>query len=546
MSEAGHSVSIDADVIVVGAGFSGMYAVHHLQSLGFSVRGIEAGDGVGGTWYWNRYPGARCDIVSVEYSYSFSEQLQQDWNWTQRYPTQPEMLAYANHAADRFDLRRHFSFNTKVIAAHFDESTDLWRVRTNTGEELLTRSLVMATGCLSVPRLPDVPGLDDFEGDLLHTGRWPSEGVDVSGRRVGVIGTGASGIQIIPELAEQAASLLVFQRTAAFSVSGVNVRLTPEQIRDVKEHYPEYREYSRHSFGGTMLRANPKSALEVSEQERQEQFEAAWSDGGFAFLASFRDITTDLAANELAAEFVRGKIRDMVDDPSVADLLTPTDYPLGTKRICIDSGYYSTFNRSNVTLVDVRRAPIEAVTASGVVTTDGTYPLDTLVLATGFDAMTGALLQVDIRGRAGRTLSQHWRDGPRAYLGIGVSGFPNLFTITGPGSPSVLSNVIAAGEQHVEWIGNCLVHMRDRGFATIEPEPEAESTWVEHVNDVAAQTLYPLADSWYVGANVPGKPRVFMPYVGGVGRYRRRCQKVAASGYEGFVLTPERMADTAR
>lgn len=519
---------------MVGAGFAGMYAVYHLRSLGFSTQGIERGSGVGGTWYWNRYPGARCDIPSLEYSYSFSPELQQEWDWTRRYPSQPEMLAYANHAADRFDLRRHFLFDTTVTAAHFDEQRCRWVVHTSAGGRIDCGYLVMATGCLSVPRIPVLPGLDDFGGQVVHTATWPEEGLDVRGRRVGVIGTGASGIQVIPVLAEQAEHLTVFQRTASFSVSGANTALRAEEILDVKEHYAQYRERSRRSFGGTMLRANPKSALEVDDAEREAAFERAWADGGFAFLASFRDITTDLEANRLAAEFVRAKIRAMVDDPVTADLLTPTDHPIGTKRICIDSGYYTTFNRPNVRLIDVRRSPIQRVETAGIVTTDGSHPLDVLVLATGFDAMTGALLHVDIRGRRGLRLGDHWEDGPRAYLGIAISGFPNLFTVTGPGSPSVLSNMIAAGEQHVEWIGRCLVHMRDSGHRVIEAEPAAEADWVDHVNDVASATLYPLADSWYVGANVPGKPRVFMPYVGGVGAYRRRCDEVAESGYRGF------------
>lgn len=524
------------DVVVVGAGFSGMYAVHHLLSLGFTVQGLEAGDDVGGTWYWNRYPGARCDIPSLEYSYSFSEELQQEWVWTQRYPTQPEMRAYADHVADRFDLRRHFRFATTVRAARLDETTLRWEVTTDAGPTLIATYLVMATGCLSVPRIPVIPGIGDFTGRLVHTGRWPEDGVDVSGQRVAVIGTGASGIQVVPLLAEAAATLTVFQRTAAFSVSGANSVLSPEQIADVKAHYAEYRERSRRSFGGTMLRADPRSALEVTEGERTMAFERAWADGGFAFLAAFRDITTDLAANRYAAEFVRGKIRQLVVDPEVAERLTPTDHPLGTKRICIDSGYYSTFNRPNVELVDLRRTPITAVTAGSVSTSAAEYPVDTLVLATGFDAMTGALLAMDIRGRSGRRLADHWKDGPRAYLGLAVSGFPNLFTVTGPGSPSVLSNVIAAGEQHVEWIGRSLTYMRDRALAGIEARPDAEADWVEHVNDVASRTLYPLADSWYVGANIPGKPRVFMPYVGGVGAYRRRCDEVEAQGYAGFSL----------
>lgn len=532
----------ELDALVVGAGFAGMYAVHHLRGLGFTVHAVEAADGVGGTWFWNRYPGARCDIPSVEYSYSFDEDLQQDWVWSQRYPSQPEMLAYANHVADRFELRPHITFGTRVQRAEWDEQVERWRVRTDRDDDIVARFLIMATGCLSVPRVPEIDGVEEFTGNVLHTGTWPPEGVDVSGQRVGVIGTGASGIQCIPYLAEQAEQLTVFQRTAQFSVSGANSALDPHELAEVKAHYREHRERARRSFGGTMLRANHDSALEVSEQERIAQFEKAWTEGGFAFLASFRDITTDERANDLAAEFVREKIRGMVDDPQVADLLCPSDHPLGTKRICIDSGYYTAFNRDNVTLVDIRRDPIERITPDGIKVGERVYELDTIVFATGFDAMTGAVLRVDIRGRGGAPLREAWRSGPRAYLGLAVSGFPNLFTITGPGSPSVLSNVIAAGEQHVEWVGGLLEWMRARGATTVEADPVAETAWVDHVREVAEQTLYPVADSWYVGANIPGKPRVFMPYVGGVGQYRRKCEQVAAHDYEGFRFDVRRTA----
>jgi cyclohexanone monooxygenase len=534
-SGGGGSARLDpVDVVVVGAGFAGMFAVHRLLGLGFSVQGFEAGDGVGGTWYWNRYPGARCDIPSIEYSYSFDEQLQQDWTWSQRYPSQPEMLRYADHVADRFGLRPHFRFETRVVSAVFDEAGVVWRVVTDTGLEISAKFVVMATGCLSVPRLPDVPGIADFRGEVFHTGQWPHEGVDLTGKRVGVIGTGASGIQSIPFFAEQAAHLIVFQRTPHYSVSGVNTVLTEDYIADVKAKYPELREYARRSFGGTMLRANKKSALEVDEQELEETFETAWKDGGFAFLASFRDITTDLAANRLAADFVKRKIAALVADPGTAALLSSGEYPLGTKRICIDTDYYATYNRENVQLVDIRADPLERVTETGIRTGAAEYELDVIIFATGFDAMTGALLRTDLRGRGGLTLAEAWSEGPRTYLGLQVAGFPNLFTVTGPGSPSVLSNVIAAGEQHVKFIADLLVWMREHGLDAVEPDVDAQNAWVEHVNDVADLTLYPLADSWYVGANIPGKPRVFMPYVGGVGSYNRRCTAVAAAGYEGF------------
>jgi cyclohexanone monooxygenase len=531
------------DAVVIGAGFGGLYAVHHLTTNGFSVRGFEVGGGVGGTWYWNRYPGARCDIESVEYSYSFSEELQQEWTWTQRYPEQPELLAYIEHVADRFDLRRHFTFETRVESAVFDEETDCWTVTTDAGEQVRTRFVVTAVGCLSSSRIPDFPGLDRFQGRAVHTGRWPHEGVDFTGQRVALIGTGSSGIQSLPLIAEQAAHVTVFQRTPNFSISGANQPLDPEQVRDVKEHYAEYRDQARRSFGGSMIRTNRVSVFAVTEEERRAQFEARWKMGGFAFMAAFEDLGTDLAANALAAEFVSEKIRRVVHDPEIAERLIPTDHPIGSKRICVDTGYFETFNRDDVTLVDVKHTPIEEITETGVKVAGQVHEVDVIVFATGFDAMTGSLLRMDIRGRGGLTLREKWAAGPRTYLGLGTAGFPNLFTITGPGSPAVLSNVVLAVEQHVEWIVDCMQHMQAAGLATIEAEVDAEDDWVEHVNQAADRTLYKQANSWYLGANVPGKPRVFMPYAGGVGRYRKRCDQVAAEGYRGFRLEPAAPGD---
>jgi cyclohexanone monooxygenase len=528
----------EVDVAVVGAGFGGMYAVHHLRGLGFGVHAYEAGSDVGGVWYWNRYPGARCDIESMEYSYSFSEELQQEWEWSQRYPTQPEILAYADHVARRFDLRPHITFDTKIVSAHFDEDAVRWRLTTDTGERVSARYCVMATGVLSEPRLPDFAGLDRFGGDIYLTARWPQEPVDLTGKRVGIIGTGSSGIQVIPYLAEQAAELHVFQRTANYSISAVNEPLDPDTIRHVKANYPALRDHARRSHGGSTIPINRVSALAVSDEERLRTFEERWKMGGFAFLAAFEDVTLDERANELAAEFVRGKIRAVVDDPRVAELLAPQDHPIGSKRICVDTDYYSTFNRPNVHLVDLRAEPIETFTATGLRVGGREIELDSVALATGFDALTGALNAIDVRGRGGRTLRAAWADGARTYLGLQVAGFPNLFTQTGPGSPSVLSNMILAIEQHVDWIGACLVYLREGGFDSIEASEPAQDRWVEHVAKVAATTLYPRANSYYVGSNVPGKPRVFLPYVGGVGRYRKKCDEVAGRGYEGFVLTP--------
>ena len=529
-------VGADVDVLVVGAGFGGMYALHRLRGLGFTVRVLERGDGVGGTWYWNRYPGARCDIESLEYSYSFSPELAQEWEWTQRFPTQPEMRAYAEHVADRFDLRRHITFGVTVTAACFDEPTATWLVDTDTGERLSARFLVLATGVLSAARVPDLPGLADFRGRVAHTGSWPDD-LDVTGRRVGVIGTGSSGIQVVPELAERAAHLTVFQRTANYSISAANHPLDPEYVREVKAHYDELREQARHSFTGSTVPINRQSALAVDDAERTRRFEERWALGGFAFLGAFDDITRDRAANRLAAGFVEDKIRAAVHDPEVAELLVPTGHPIGSRRICVDTGYHATFNRPDVTLVDLRRTPISEVAAAGVRTADGTeHELDVLVLATGFDAMTGSFVRIDVHGRGGTSLRAAWADGARSYLGLQVAGFPNLFTLTGPGSPAVLCNMFLAIEQHVDWVADLLVAMREAGHDVVEPSAEAEADWTAQVAAAAERTLYPEADSWYVGANVPGKARVFLPYAGGVGKYRRICDRVAADGYRGFVL----------
>jgi cyclohexanone monooxygenase len=527
------------DVVVVGAGLAGLYMLYRLRGLGVTARCYEAGDGVGGTWYWNRYPGARCDIESLDYSYSFSAELEQEWEWSERYPAQPEMLRYIEHVADRFDLRRDITFGTRVTAAHFDEAARRWQVRTDTGEIAAARFCVMAAGCLSTPKEPEVDGLDAFRGDWYHTGRWPHEGVDFTGRRVAVIGTGSSGIQAIPIIAEQAAHLTVFQRTAGFSLPARNVPLDAETQRARKAAYRRYREAARRSGYGVPNEPPTRSALEVAPEERLERYEDGWRRGGMtAIISAYTDLLVSREANETAAEFIRAKIREMVHDPEVAAMLAPTDHPYGTKRPCLDTGYYATYNRDNVTLVDLRRSPIKDITATGIRTVDGDHEVDAIVFAIGYDAMTGPLNAIDIRGRGGVALRDVWAAGPRTYLGLGVAGFPNLFTITGPGSPSVLSNMMVSIEQHVEWIAGCLAHLRDQDLALIEPTEAAQDAWVRHVAQIGDRTLYPLANSWYMGANVPGKPRVFMPYIGGVGTYRQKCDEVAANGYEGFTLTP--------
>jgi cation diffusion facilitator CzcD-associated flavoprotein CzcO len=525
------------DAVIVGAGFAGMYMLHRLRGLGLDAQVLEAGGGVGGTWYWNRYPGARCDVDSMEYSYQFSDDLQQNWEWTERYAAQPEILRYAEHVADRFDLRRDIRFATRVTSARFDEAAGRWAVGTDAGDELSAQYLIMATGCLSSANTPDFAGLDSFAGDVFHTGRWPAEGVDFTGRRVGVVGTGSSGVQSIPIIAEQADALTVFQRTAAWVVPAVNAPLDPEVQRAVKADYPAFREANRQmvvAFGSNYP-SNDVSVLTVDQAERDRQFEARWAHGGLSFMGAFNDLMLDPASNAYAADFVRAKIRATVHDPDVADRLSP-DTLIGCKRLCLGTNYYETYNRPNVTLVDVGAEPIAEITPAGVRVGDRVHEIDTLVLATGFDAMTGALAAVDIRGRGGVALREAWAAGPRTYLGLGVVGFPNLFTISGPGSPSVLTNMVVSIEQHVNWIADCAAYLRDHDLAVIEATLPAQDAWVDFVNAVAGMTLYPSCNSWYLGANVPGKPRVFMPLIG-FPTYAEQCDAVAAKGYEGFALT---------
>jgi cyclohexanone monooxygenase len=533
----GDPVSGALDVVIVGAGFAGLYMLHRLRGLGFSTRIYEAASDVGGTWFWNRYPGARCDVESMEYSYSFSEDLQRDWRWTERYASQPEILSYLNHVAERFDLRRSIQFETRVTAAIFDESSDRWIIETDQGEHISAKFCVMATGCLSAAKLPDIKGMANFLGKRHHTGHWPHEGVDFTGQRVGIIGTGSSAIQSIPQIARQASQLFVFQRTPNFSVPAHNASLPPEVIQDWNVNHEKYRHMERMSPFGFIDEPGAKAAFEVSPEERQNEYETRWRRGGFRLLGAFTDLIVNQAANDTAAAFVRSKIQGIIRDPAVAEALMPKSYPIGTKRLCVDTGYYATFNRDNVTLIDLRATPIEEITPAGVRTSGGEYELDSLVFATGFDAMTGALSNINIRGRAGIALKQKWTEGPRTYLGLMMAGFPNLFMITGPGSPSVLSNMVVSIEQHVDWIADCLAYLREHRLAAMEATLDAENAWVSHVSEVGHQTLFPLANSWYMGANVPGKPRVFMPYIGGVGPYRQKCDEVAAKGYEGFSLS---------
>ena len=526
------------DVVVVGAGFAGMYMLHRLRGLGFSVRVYEQGSGVGGTWYWNRYPGARCDVESMQYSYSFSDELQQEWDWSERYAPQPEILRYANHVADKYHLRSDIQFGTRVDRASFNEDENIWSVATSDGKMVAAKFVVLATGCLSNARMPDIKGLAGFWGKVYHTGNWPHQRIDFSGLRVGVIGTGSSAIQAIPVIAEQAKHLTVFQRTPNFSIPAHNAPLTAEQRDAFRANYPEVRRFAREvAKNGIYTEMPDRGALDDGDNERRAKYEQRWQRGGLTFMSVYNDLALNTAANDTAADFVREKIAEIVSDPETARLLQPTSYPIGTKRICIDTDYFATFNRPNVTLVDIKSNPIEEILPQAVRTTANEYAIDALVLATGFDAMTGSVAKIDITGRDGLTLNRKWAEGPKTYLGLMSAGFPNLFIITGPGSPSVLSNMIVSIEQHVDWIADCVTWMRGRGSDSIEAEKDAEDKWVAHVNEVAFATLYPQANSWYMGANIPGKPRIFMPYIGGVGPYRQICNEVAAKGYEGFAMT---------
>lgn len=526
--------SSSVDAVIVGAGFSGLYLLHRFRELGISTRVFERGSDVGGTWYWNRYPGARCDVESMQYSYSFDEDLQQEWQWSEKFSPQPQILAYANHVADRFDLRKDIDFDVEVTAAHYDEGARRWAIETDSGERVSAQFFIMATGCISTAQIPDLEGFADYKGRTFHTGNWPHEKVDFTGERIAVIGTGSSGIQAIPVLAQEAAHLTVFQRTPNYSLPSRNVPMTEEYERSWKDVYPAKRDEMRYSGHGSLKDLNDKPALSVSKAERQAVFEERWKVGGTIFLGSFNDILTSQEANDTAAEFVRNQIRRIVKDPVTAELLAPKNYPIGTKRICVDSGYFETYNRDNVDLVDISGAPIERMTPEGLVANGQEYTFDSIVFATGFDAMTGTLFNVDIRGRRDQALKEKWIAGPRTYLGLMSEAFPNMFMITGPGSPSVKSNMVMSIEQHVDFVTDSIVHMREQGYDVMEPTVDAEDDWVDHVQETANKTLFPRANSWYMGANMPGKPRLFMPYIGGVGVYRKICEDIVAEGYKGF------------
>ncbi|MEH6372830.1 NAD(P)/FAD-dependent oxidoreductase [Streptomyces sp. KLMMK] len=531
-------VAPQLDAVVVGAGFSGLYQLYRLRELGLRTRVFEACEDIGGTWYRNRYPGARCDVESTSYSFSFSPELDQEWEWSERYATQPELLRYLHHVADRFDLRKDVTLQTRVTRAVYDESGHVWQVTTDSGETVTTRFVVLATGCMSAVKEPDIPGAGTFAGRALHTADWPHEGVDLTGRRVAVIGTGCSGVQAIPLLAEQAAGLTVFQRTPVYALPALNRPLSAAENAEFKARYPEFRAAQRRSRGGTVFELPTRSALEVDEAERTATYEKGWETGLLSgLLRTYTDILADRAANETVAEFVRSKIRSIVTDPATAETLSPRTFPFGTKRPCLDTNYYATYNEPHVNVVDLTETPIVEITPRGIRTSDREHAVDVIVFATGFDAMTGSQVAVDIVGRGGTTLREKWADGPRNHLGVLSAGFPNLFTVIGPLSPSVLSNAVVSIEQHVEWITDCIAHLRKNDITEIDATESAEEEWCAHVADLASRTLYPDVASWYTGANVPGKPRVFLAYTGGADRYRAECDAAARDGYRGFVLS---------
>ncbi|WP_241242050.1 flavin-containing monooxygenase [Sphingobium algorifonticola] len=537
----------DFDVIVIGAGFAGVYLLHRLRTDGYRVRVIEAGSNVGGVWYWNTYPGARCDVESLQYSYSFDENIDREWQWSERYATQPEIQSYIEFVAERFDLKRDILFNTRVESAAFDSAQNLWTLQTGNdqsddSQSVTARWVVMATGALSSSKMPEIDGKDDFAGTTFHTGHWPREGVDLAGKTVAVIGTGSSGIQAIPEIAKQAAKLLVFQRTPHFSVPAQNGPIPQEWREQWDRDRQALRTEILSTRSGVLYDYGQTSALSVSDDERQREYEERWAKGGTNFLYAYNDILRDEDANSTAADFVRQKIREIVKDPVTADRLTPIGYPIGAKRICVDTDFYATFNRPNVTLVSVLETPIERINETGIKTSDRQYDVDVLIFATGYDALTGSLTRIDIRGSDGRSLKEAWSAGPYTNLGLMTANFPNMFIVTGPGSPSVLSNMVVSIEHDANWIGDTLNHLRQIGATRIEATEASQQAWMDHVRELAEATLYYKGNSWYLGANVPGKPRVFMPYLGGVDVYQAKCAEVARNGYPGFIIDGGRVA----
>jgi cyclohexanone monooxygenase len=539
----GRDVLSAVDVVVIGAGFAGLYAHFKLREMGLKTSGFEAAPDIGGTWYWNRYPGARCDVESLDYCYSFSPDVLGEWKWSERFATQPELLQYANFVADKYDLRRDYAFDTKVIAANFDEAACQWVVSTDRGAEVRCRYLLSAVGGLSLPKAPEIDGIDQFEGRWVQTSCWPHEQVDVAGKRVAVIGTGSSGIQCIPLLAQEAAHLTVFQRTPNFSVPAHNGQIDPAYEAEVRADYAAHHKRNRYTKGGVPPRINTGvSAMSVSEEERRAKFEQAWGFGTFALQSVFNDTSSNPDSNAAAVAFVHDKIRGSVTDRVVAEKLLPKTFPFGTKRLCLDTDYYATFNRNNVELVDIRETPIERVTKAGIKTTAKEFPFDLIVFATGFDAVTGPLFALNIAGVGGIKLKHVWKDGAQSYLGLMISGFPNLFTVNGPSSPSVLANMLQTIEHHVDWIADCIAYADKNGFVRVDADEETQVAWAHEVASMADKTLYTKANSWYMGANVSGKPRVFLMYIGGLDRYVERCDKIVDGGYTGFNFTPAKVS----
>ncbi|MET4575968.1 flavin-containing monooxygenase [Ottowia thiooxydans] len=535
-AEAAPGSKLDVDAIVIGAGFAGLLAIYKLRQAGLTVQALEASDSIGGVWNWNRYPGARCDVESMQYSYSFSEELQQEWEWSERYATQPEILRYIEHVADRFDLNRHVQLNTRVVSATYQAHENAWQIQTQSGREITARFCIMATGCLSAARMPEFPGKEKFKGDILHTGHWPKSGYDFSGKHVAVIGTGSSGIQAIPMIAKTAKSLTVLQRTATYSVPARNRVLDATEKRAWKANYAQLREMARYAPSGTLYEFGERKAEETPPQEQTAEFEKRWAKGGPGFLRAFSDISSSPIANKAAGDFIRAKIAEVVQDPEKRRLLTPaTTLPVGSKRICVDTGYFETFNRDNVDLIDIRNDPIKGIEENGLSTQNRKFDLDCIVFAIGFDVIVGSLMKIGIKGRDGRTLKEKWKNGPGTYLGLMVAGFPNLFLVTGPGSPSVLTNMMVSIEQHIEWITSCLQTMRQQGNNYIEPDEAAESKWMDDANSLAETMPFLRANSWYMASPESGSsPRRFMLYSGGVGTYREICDRVAEKNYPGF------------
>jgi cation diffusion facilitator CzcD-associated flavoprotein CzcO len=538
---AGNTQSADvetADVVVVGAGFSGLYALWRLRGLNLKVICFEAGDGVGGTWYWNRYPGARVDIESMQYSYSFDDELQQEWRWPEYFSPQADLEVYANHVTDRFGLRDQIRFDSRVNRLRWEEQASRWHVSTENGHQVTARYVIAASGALDATNIPDFPGLDTFQGEWHHTSQWPKEGVNFAGKRVGLIGTGSTGVQATTAIGQTAGHLYVFQRTPAYSLPANNRPLPEDYETDWKTNYAERRAIMHGNFAlGYLPVQQYGSVFDYTPAERTRILEQAWQQrNGLLFLRTFTDTMLSLEANEVVAEFIRGKIREIVKDPETAELLCPRTYPVGTKRICMDTGYFETFNNPNVTLVDVKTNPITEITPTGLRTTAGEYDLDILLLATGFDAVTGSLTRMNITGVGGVRLEDKWAERPTNYLGYLVAGFPNLFMIHGPGSPGVLAQMITGGEKQVDWVTKIIGDLDRGGYASIDTTPEAEQAWGEEMAAMAGRTLYQHANSWYVGANIPGKPRYFMIYIGGFDQYQKRCDEQVSKGYEGFVL----------